>query len=165
MQPVWNFWVVIKWSSVERSFFYIRRGPRLPGEGNQSANVGGDVRLDAPARLSIKASLTLRSRWTSWSAPLSRASSWSLTASRYLIWLVANLLRNRSIIRRWWWGKGKQTSIKEINFASLLVRSREGFLETCITFPELVTSSLFWLDTLLANGFTAPNRDYKEMVV
>jgi len=51
--------------SGEICFFFIRRGPRLPEEGNQSANVGGDVRLDAPARLSIKASLTLRSRWTS----------------------------------------------------------------------------------------------------
>jgi hypothetical protein len=34
------------------------------------------------------------------------------------------------------------SSIKEIDFAGLLVRSREGFLETCVTFPELVAASL-----------------------
>jgi hypothetical protein len=34
-------------------------------------------------------------------------------------------------------------SIKEIDFAGLLIRRREGFLETCITFPELVASPLF----------------------
>ena len=54
------------------------------------------------------------------------------------------------------WRKKKQTSIKEIDFAGLLVRCRAGFLETCITFPKLVTSSLLRLDALLANGFTAP---------
>jgi hypothetical protein len=53
------------WSCRKIVRFFIRRGPRLPEGGNQSANVGGDVRLDAPARLSIRASLTLRSRWTS----------------------------------------------------------------------------------------------------
>jgi hypothetical protein len=33
-------------------------------------------------------------------------------------------------------------SIKEIHFAGLLVRRRESFLETCVTFPKLVASSL-----------------------
>jgi hypothetical protein len=33
-------------------------------------------------------------------------------------------------------------SIKEIDFAGLLVRCRQGFLEACVTFPELVASSL-----------------------
>ena len=39
-------------------------------------------------------------------------------------------------------GKEKQTSIKEIDFAGLLVRGREGFLEACVTFSEFITSSL-----------------------
>jgi hypothetical protein len=50
----------------------------------------------------------------------------------------------------------KRTSIKEIDFAGLLVRSRESFLETCITFSKLVASSLLRLDALLANSLAAP---------
>jgi hypothetical protein len=46
-------------------------------------------------------------------------------------------------------------SIKQGDFASLLVRSWEGFLKTGIPFPELVASALLGLDALLANSFTA----------
>ena len=81
------------------------------------------------------------------------------------MWLVAMLLRDRSITGRRRCGEGKQTSIKEINFAGLLVRCREGFLETCVTFTEFITTSLLGLDALLANSFTAPAGGYKEMVV
>jgi len=51
--------------------------------------------------------------------------------------------------------KQKRTAIEEGDFAGLLVRRREGFLEAGIPFPELVASSLLGLDALLADCFAA----------
>jgi len=46
-------------------------------------------------------------------------------------------------------------AVKERDFASLLIRRWEGFLEAGIPFPELVASALLGLDALLANSFAA----------
>lgn len=46
-------------------------------------------------------------------------------------------------------------SFEEGDFASLLVRGREGLFETRVPFPELIASALLGLDALLANGFAA----------
>jgi len=47
------------------------------------------------------------------------------------------------------------TTVKDGNFACLLVGAREGFLETSLTFPELVVFSLLGLDALFTNSFAA----------
>jgi hypothetical protein len=83
---------------------------------------------------------------------LSRTSSCSLTASRYLIWLTAfgrrvSIKKEREM--------GCITAVKDGYFACLLVGGREGFLEASIAFPELVASSLLGLDGLLGNRFAA----------
>ena len=72
------------------------------------------------------------------------ANSWRREEDQY----------NELIIECVVWGK-KPTSIENRDFACLLVRGREGFLETGIPFPEFVASSLLGLDALLADSFAA----------
>ena len=73
------------------------------------------------------------------------------------MWLTAGrrtISINEMIMECVVWGK-KLTSIENRDFACLLVRGREGFLETGIPFPEFVASSLLGLDALLAYCFAA----------
>lgn len=69
-----------------------------------------------------------------------------------MTWVVANKQSSEKIDQM---RKCILTPIKQRNFARLLVGHREGILEPAVTIPELVTSPLFRLDALAANGLAA----------